>query len=221
MAELTWENGQLAMYGLSPPRVLKKPAARWEKPRAADTLQSVVDQATSLPHAKSAANKLVSWLDQDRASVNKAAAAAAATASMDALVPCNNGSIRRNDNQENNPTQVPGIGACAVGSCSGAATTDGGGLSRAGRSFCKSYASASVSPSDSLQVTLDSCEGGGLTSTSLWSLENTSSGEDYTKTSGEDHDTVCHSRPQACYTSLLFLHALCQDSLLMDSYLFI
>ncbi|KAL1546487.1 transcription factor UNE10-like isoform X2 [Salvia divinorum] len=177
VAELAWENGQLAMYGLGAPRALNKAAG-------ADTLESIVDQATfSLPHDKSAAsNKLVPWLDHG------AAASAAAAASMDALVPCNNG---RNEKHESS-TQVPGIGACTVGSCSGA-----DGLARAaGRGFCASYASDTCGGRDSL---LDSCErefAGGITSTSLWSPENTSSGEDCTKTSAEDHETVCYSRSQ-------------------------
>ena len=55
---------------------------------------------------------------------------------------------------------------------------------------------------DSQLVTLDTCErdlGVGFTSTSLCSMENTSPGKPCTKatTTGDDHDSVCHSRPQA------------------------
>ena len=55
---------------------------------------------------------------------------------------------------------------------------------------------------DSQPVTLDTCErdlGVGFTSTSLCSMENTSPGKPFTKatTTGDDHDSVCHSRPQA------------------------
>ena len=55
---------------------------------------------------------------------------------------------------------------------------------------------------DSQHVTLDTCErdlGVGFTSTSLGSMENTSPGKPCTKatTTGDDHDSVCHSRPQA------------------------
>ncbi|XP_065616051.1 transcription factor UNE10-like [Quercus suber] len=54
---------------------------------------------------------------------------------------------------------------------------------------------------DSQHVTLDTCErdlGVGLTSTSLCSMENTSPGKPCTKatTTGDDHDSVCHSRLQ-------------------------
>ncbi|XP_047978085.1 transcription factor UNE10-like isoform X2 [Salvia hispanica] len=141
VAELAWENGQLAMYGLGAPRALNNKGA------GADTLESIVDQATfSLPHAKSAA--LVPWLDHG---------AGAAAASMDALVPCNN------EKHEN-----------TVGSCSG--------LARA------SYTS------DGRDSLLDSCDR--EFAASLWSPENTSSGEDCTKTSAEDHETVCYGGSQ-------------------------
>ena len=55
---------------------------------------------------------------------------------------------------------------------------------------------------DSQHVTLDTCErdlGVGFTSTSLCSMENTSPGKPCTKatTTSDDHDSVCHSRPQA------------------------
>lgn len=169
--ELTWKNENLAMYGLGPQQ------------RVLDTLESVVDQAT----AKSAAYKVVPWLDGG-------GAPAASAATMDALVPCNNNSVGANDNRPESSTQVPAMGSCGVGSCSGAATTGGVG--------CRSYASASQSDTyggggGGREVSLDSYGGGVPTSTSLWSPENTSSGEDCTKTSGEDNDFVCPSRSQA------------------------
>lgn len=174
MAELTWEKGQLAMYGLGPQRVHNK--------HPTDTLESIVDQAT-LPHSKSAAYKVVPWLDAGRRP-------SVTAATMDALVPCNN-SV---DDRENS-TQVPGMGSCGVGSCSGAGA--GGCLARDG---CRSYASASASDTyGGREASLDDSYGGGPTSTSLWSPENTSSGEDYTKTSGEDRGFVTKSRSQACF----------------------
>ncbi|PIA35636.1 hypothetical protein AQUCO_03500175v1 [Aquilegia coerulea] len=49
VAELTWENGQLGLHGLGPPRVIGgKPISSkytWEKPRASGTLESIVNQA--------------------------------------------------------------------------------------------------------------------------------------------------------------------------------
>ncbi|KAJ0665547.1 putative transcription factor bHLH family [Helianthus annuus] len=66
VAELTWKNGQLAMHGLGPPRLVYKSQA-WDKPRAAETLEAIVDQATLQPQHKSPTDlfvdDLVPWLD--------------------------------------------------------------------------------------------------------------------------------------------------------------
>ncbi|KAL0284660.1 UNVERIFIED_CONTAM: Transcription factor UNE10 [Sesamum calycinum] len=172
VAELTWENGQLAMHGLGPPRVVNKPAlassptkySNWDKPRAGGTLESIVNQATGHLRPKSAvdggggdnAKELVPWFDPHRATiVNPASASASITVTMDALVPCNNNSICRNDhsNQENSGHVLEGIGTCVVGcstrvgSCSAAAAaTDGRDrVARVGVCGCKGNASASES----------------------------------------------------------------------------
>ncbi|KAI6702718.1 hypothetical protein NL676_011854 [Syzygium grande] len=114
VAELTWENGQLAMHGLGPPRPAAKPLPTssashskyaWvDKPRSAapanaapsaaaggagtGTLECIVNQAAALPRRKlpfdAAAADLVPWFDHSRGS----SAAASATMTMDALVPC-------------------------------------------------------------------------------------------------------------------------------------
>ncbi|PIN08490.1 Transcriptional repressors of the hairy/E(spl) family (contains HLH) [Handroanthus impetiginosus] len=228
VAELTWKNGQLAMNGLGPPRVVNKPTGKssptkytsWDKPRAGGTLESIVNQATKHPNPKSAVYggtdgvyELVPWFDHHRAMVNPNASPCV-TMTMDALVPCNT-------NQENSThvlESVPGAGTCVVGcstrvgSCSGSAAgadggVTGGRVARGGTCSCKTNGSVSESATcggrDSRQVTLDTCDmelggGAGLTSksSSLWSQENTSSGKEYTRTSGEDHDSVCHSRSQ-------------------------
>ncbi|KAI3444737.1 hypothetical protein Pfo_001402 [Paulownia fortunei] len=219
VAELTWENGQLAMHGLGPPRVVSKPTASsshtkdvtWDKPRAGGTLESIVNQATRHPQLKSAVDgggdiddELVPWFDHHRAMVNPAASASI-TMTMDALVTINTRAGLR-----------PGIGTCMVGcstrvgSCTAAAATLDGGvggprIARVGISSCKTNGSVSESATcggrESRQVTLDTYErelgGAGFTSTSLASPENTISGKEYTKTSADDHDSVCHSRSQA------------------------
>ncbi|KAL8062437.1 hypothetical protein ABFX02_02G147100 [Erythranthe guttata] len=238
VAELTWENGQLAMHGLGQPRVVNKPTpshaptkyATWEKPRAGGTLESIVNQATG--HAqlpKFAAeggdvcdNDLVPWIDHHRAVASHAGAArtdadASVTMTMDALVPCNNGNLRRSthENQERHSVRLPlgpavagnGGGTCMVGSCSGA------GIPRAGikRRSCRNDDDRSVSVSGSAtcwgsdgsrQLTADTWErefgggggGGGFTSaTSLASPE-------YTRTSDDRDDSVCHSiSHQTCH----------------------
>lgn len=220
VAELTWENGQLAMHGLGQPRVPAKPVASaavskypWEKPRAGGTLESIVNQATRLPHHKpppeGANDDLVPWLDHQRA-VAAAAAAASVAMTMDALVPCSN---NNNTTNNNNPSHVmdsvpAGLGPCGggsstrVGSCSGGATKDDdtilpGKRERVARvpsthdwsSRDQSVTGSGTFDLDSQQVTLDTCD--------LGSPENTSSGKPCTKTiTVDDHDSVCHSRPQ-------------------------
>lgn len=202
-------------------------AAAWGKPRAAGgTLESIVDQATGQRHPKpsvdvgggNVVNELVPWFDHRRAVTKPAAASASITMTMDALVPSGGGdknvnrgrsSVIDRDNSAHVLESVPRMGTCVVGpsvgvgSCSGAA---GGGGRLARAAVCGCGANPSVSESatcgggrDSRQVTIDTCERElGLTSTSMWSPENTSSGKEYSRTSGEDHDSVCHSRPQVC-----------------------
>ncbi|KAL3624514.1 hypothetical protein CASFOL_031182 [Castilleja foliolosa] len=233
VAELTWENGQLAMHGLAAMRVgpTKPPVAgggttpikyaSWDKPRASGTLESIVNQATTHHHHTSAAagknvNEIVPWVDHCRAEVNASSASAAATVTMDALVPCNNNRNAKSnknkniENQENSSHvvgSVPHVLGCStlVGSCSGGGSAADGGArgGKGGRAgICKCGASESATGRLSRQVTVDNTYserefgGGGPTSTSLWSPENTSSGGDYTRTSVEDLDSFCHSRSQ-------------------------
>ncbi|XVF22763.1 hypothetical protein REPUB_Repub12eG0199000 [Reevesia pubescens] len=233
VAELTWENGQLAMHSLGPSRVPVKPLnssspskyTNWDKPRASGTLESIVNQATRFPHRKTgldggAGDELVPWLDHHRA-----AAASAGTMTMDALVPCSN---RSEDRATHVMESIPGLGGttcvvgCStrVGSCSGPAGTQdeeellNGKRARAARvpvtpelSSKEQSGSASATferDSHSQQTTVDTYEkdhtlGVCFTSTtSLGSPENTSSAKPSTKTTTvDDHDSVCHSRPQA------------------------
>ncbi|XP_027158926.1 transcription factor UNE10 [Coffea eugenioides] len=143
VAELTWENGQLAMHGLGLPRLpngkslAASPPAKynsWEKqPPVGGTLESIVNPAAIIAtHRKSAAqsgcrdcgDELVPWFEDHRRAA-RAPAAASLALTMDALVPCNNST--RNDHREPS-THVPKISACpvgcsstCVGSCSAAA----------------------------------------------------------------------------------------------------
>ncbi|KAL2491283.1 Transcription factor UNE10 [Abeliophyllum distichum] len=218
VAELTWENGQLAMHGLGPPRVPNKPVATaagptkytWDKLHAGGTLESIVDQATRHPaDGKVAANggrdELVPWIEHRRTMVNREATASA-TMTMDALVPCTN--ISTQEPSANVLESVSGIRTCVVGcstrvgSCSDAAAA---ALARVGRESAPDWiskadqsASVSVSGRDSHQGTLDTCDheiGAGFTSPTLGSPENTSSDKDWAKT-GDDYDSVCHSRSE-------------------------
>ena len=111
-----------------------------EKPRAGGTLESIVNQATSLPHhGKSSfhgagggdgdgdfggvyGNLLVPWFDPHRAGA--VAAAASNTVTMDALVPCSN---RAEEQSRQVMDSIPRrLGACMVG-CSTSAGSCGGG----------------------------------------------------------------------------------------------
>lgn len=236
VAELTWVNGQLAMHGLGPPRVPGKPMAttsttkdNWEKPRASGTLESLVNQATSLPQSKkppfdTATNEEIApWFDQHRAAA--AAAAASATMTKDALVPCSNRSEKRTTHVMDAAPRLGGtcVVDCStrVGSCSGpAATQDEDHVllkrARVARvSVAPEWSSRDQSVSgsatfgrDSQHVTHDTYDmdiGVGFTSTSMGSPENTSSAKPCTKaTTADDHDSVCHSTPQANFYPLSY-----------------
>ena len=236
------------MHSLGLPRVPAKPLNStspskytWDKPRASGTLESIVNQATCFPCRKASldggGDELVPWLDHYRAA--SAAAASSATMTMDALVPCSN---RSEDRTTHVIESIPGLGGtCAVGcstrvrSCSGSASTQDELLitekrARAARvpvtpEWSSKEQSASASSTfgrDSQHVTIDTYEkdlGVGFTSTSLGSPENTSSARPCTKaTTADDHDSVCHSRPQAkfffsiiiaCACTLIFLFFFC------------
>ncbi|XVF79831.1 hypothetical protein PTKIN_Ptkin15bG0021300 [Pterospermum kingtungense] len=216
VAELTWENGQLAMHGLGPPRVPVKPLNStapskyaWDKPRATGTLESIVNQATRFGCGP---DELVPWLDHHRAAA--VTAASSATMTMDALVPCSNRSEDRTTTHvmESMPAQV-GCSTTRVGSCSEPVGTQDDveevlKRARAARvpvtpEWSSKEQSASGSATFSQHLTIDTYEkdlGMGFTSTtSLGSPENTSSAtaRPCTKaTTTDEHDSVCHSRPQ-------------------------
>ncbi|KFK30584.1 hypothetical protein AALP_AA6G000800 [Arabis alpina] len=100
VAELTWENGQLALHGLGPPRV---PAPSKYSAGAGGTLESIVDQATRLPHPKrKATDELVPWFHHR------------SSTTMDALVPCFN------------LPEPARVGSTRVGSCSDGRSMVGG-----------------------------------------------------------------------------------------------
>ncbi|XP_027925895.1 transcription factor UNE10 isoform X1 [Vigna unguiculata] len=202
VAELTWENGQLSMHGLGLPRVpVKAPTSAannkytWEKPRAGGTLESIVNQATSLPHrGKSTLNGdggvygnfLVPWLDAHAATAN--------TVTMDALVPCSKREQSKQGMESVPSTCMVGC-STRVGSCCGNHGAKGQEMS--GRD--QSVSGSATFGRDSKHVTLDTCDrelGAAFTSTSINSLDNTSSAKHCTKTTTvDDHDSVSHSKP--------------------------
>ncbi|KAL2667323.1 hypothetical protein AAZV13_01G062400 [Glycine max] len=207
VAELTWENGQLSMHGLGLPRVPVKPPTAvtnkytWEKPRASGTLESIVNQVTSFPHRGKPTplnggggggvygNFRVPWFDPH------ATATTTNTVTMDALVPCSN-----REQSKQGMESVPG-GTCMVGCSTRVGSCCGGkgakGHEATGRD--QSVSGSATFGRDSKHVTLDTCDrefGVGFTSTSINSLENTSSAKHCTKTTTvDDHDSVSHSKP--------------------------
>lgn len=197
------------MHGLGLPRLPSKPLS-WDKPRATGTLESIVNQATcTLPQFSKppfdntitaapggGGNEILTWFDHHR-TVATSAAAPSNTMTMDALVPCgNNHSDEPNSGHMiDTAVSMPGVldtsakgvvNGCStrVGSCSAAATQDEdtrlpgkrkGNVASVPATPDWSSRSPSVSGStfgmDSQHVILDTKE--------------------------SDHDSVCHSRPQA------------------------
>lgn len=216
MAELTWENGQLSMHGLGQPRPAVKPLTTsgkcpWDKPRAGGTLESIVDQATCLPPPKG--DELVPWFAHHRP--------APAASAMDALVPC---SKRRSSGQESStrePDPDPSpegfskrvVGSSTrVGSCSVAEKEETAAAAASRKRMKVAGEGSSREQSASRHVTMDTYEmdlDAGFTS-SLGSHDHTSHGQPLSSrtkpTTVDDHDSVCHSRPQAIFPILPILN---------------
>ncbi|KAI3804236.1 hypothetical protein L1987_25627 [Smallanthus sonchifolius] len=220
VAELTWKNGQLAMHGLGPPRVVYKPHANtadvtkyaWDKPRAAETLETIVNQTTLQPNCKLHNDlfeeELVPWLDHHSSAVTAGSVSASATMTMDALVPSSGTQPQAllsgaNGGRANGSTRV--------GSCSSDQSgfgdhmvAHGGGAAAREWSSCRDQSVSGsetfgMESSQQLTVETQKRESGvkGLTCTSMGSAEDTVSCKRSTKsTSPDEHESVCHSRPQ-------------------------
>ncbi|KAI3681504.1 hypothetical protein L6452_36303 [Arctium lappa] len=219
VAELKWENGQLAMHELGSQRVPSKsqsdlPKYMWEKPRAAETLEAIVNQATLQPYCKTQVavdddDELVPWLNHHQLPTAAAGSVnASATMTSDALVPSSNNraDVDVRSGQARQSTMSARDTGCStrVGSCSGdpSAFVDrmvarGGGTTAETHDW-SSCRDQSVSESGTF-ATLDTYEGDldvrRLTSTSTRLPENTSSGKDFSNSTSPD-DSVSHSRSQ-------------------------
>ncbi|KAJ8565489.1 hypothetical protein K7X08_008065 [Anisodus acutangulus] len=215
VAELTWENGQLAMHGLGPPRVRNKPISSY-----GGTLESIVNQATQcIPphhHGKSVVDgnkhdgdEVVPWFNNHHAVAYAPPIPGLVTFTKDALVPC---SRNTSNSDHHRSVHLPGLdGSAHMGSCSGATNSRDWMMAprmRVGATQQHEWsnrADMSVSGSatcggDSYQLTVDTFDrelGTTMfTSTSMGSPENTSSDKQCTNRTGDDHDSVCHSRAQ-------------------------
>uniref|UniRef100_A0A7N0UY17 BHLH domain-containing protein n=2 Tax=Kalanchoe fedtschenkoi TaxID=63787 RepID=A0A7N0UY17_KALFE len=197
VAELTWENGQLALHGLGQPRT----SGAWQDKHqpGSGTLESIVNQATCF------------FNPNDKSSFDHRAPTASAAMVMDALVPLcsntnnNNCNCNNNNNNGNNPDEDSNargtVGHTHVGSCSAGMKRTRQGVRQVpvvGQDW-SARSEYSANSSRQQQVTVDTCterdQGTtAFTSTSVWSAENTSSGMPCTRLTGDDHDSICHSR---------------------------
>lgn len=196
------------MHGLGQPRLPCTTKYMWDKTCVGGTLESIVDQATFLPNQKllgNSNNELVPWFNNHKSMLATTTTAttkvtASSTRIVDALVPCTN--MREGSSLL---AMDSGFGT-HVESCSGATVpfekVRAHGVKVPVANEWSSCPDNSVSESatfckDSRQVTVDTCEkefgAGGFISTSMGSPGNTSSGK---QCSGEDHDSVCHSKRQ-------------------------
>ncbi|XP_051132931.1 transcription factor UNE10 isoform X2 [Andrographis paniculata] len=198
VAELTWENGQLAMHGLGPPRApTKPPPAKYAAAAGAGTLESIVNQATCLvpeqlksdAAAAENAEDLTTWFEHRRGAAEAVAAAATVAVTLDAFVPCANQSNRREGSRHVQET----AGTC---NCKTAQNHNHNISVSESTPTCRDRRRVTATFDTAGERELSGA--GGFTFTSLWSPEeNTSSGKDYPKTtSGEDPDSVCHSQSQ-------------------------
>lgn len=200
------------MHNLGHPRLPSNAKYTWDKTCVGGTLESIVDQATFLPNHKSLANsnnhELLPWFTNYKSVLPNTATTTtrvttSATGVVDALVPSTN--MREGSSLL---AMDSGFGT-HVESCSGATVpfekVRAQRLKVPVANECSSCPDNSVSESatfckDSRQVTFDTCEkefgAGGFTSTSTGSPGNTSSDKQCT---GEDHDSVCHSKRQVIY----------------------
>ncbi|KAI5345132.1 PREDICTED: mRNAion factor [Prunus dulcis] len=211
VAELTWENGQVAMHGLGLPRLPAKPSlttakyTTWDKPRASGTLESIVNQATSTlpPPSKppfdcsggGSNGELVSWFDHHRATaVRSTEVTPSTTMTMDALVPCRNQSDNSSSHMMESmsmPVVISGsdVVGCSTGveSCSGAtgAATQDDDTMLSGK-----HGSLSRVP----ETPEWSSRSQSVSGSATFGMDSHPVTLDSTKAS--DHDSVCHSRPQ-------------------------
>ncbi|GAV69282.1 HLH domain-containing protein, partial [Cephalotus follicularis] len=175
VAELTWENGQLAMHGLSPtPMPARSQVGNWEKPRSSGTLESIVNQATGLPQRKatvdrSRENQLPEWIETHRGVVSTTM-----TMTMDTPVPCSSMMDSVSEITGSCTLRCPTV----VGSCSVASTQDEDvPLTEARVTVPPEWSSKDFGRNQNSQCeNVDTCQrdlGVGLTSTSFGSPENT------------------------------------------------
>ncbi|KAG6628608.1 transcription factor UNE10-like isoform X2 [Carya illinoinensis] len=225
VAELTWENGQLAMHGLGQARAPVKPITpaianttekptsnskyntTWEKPCASGTLESIVNQATGSPPEPKEPSPS-HGCSQHPVHREAIAATPSATMTMDALVPCSNLTSEVDQATQTQGQVVDGLGTC-VGSCSGTAATTVqdkdvflGGKGAGEERVTVEWSSRDESFTGSATCGMDSHHQTDLDTCErdlrVGSPEQACSpSKPSTKatTTADDHDSICHSSP--------------------------
>ncbi|KAI3741199.1 hypothetical protein L1987_58868 [Smallanthus sonchifolius] len=208
VAEITWENGQLALHELGSRRVPTKsqPITSWDQPRAAETLEALVNQATLQPYCKTDTtfndNELVRWMHYNNPTVTVNLNNQSTTMTSDALVPNSNNRTSDGSAQAQRSIKSTREAGCSTraSSCSGNPFMDPR-VTRGTTSEAYNWSSGRDMSVSGTFVTPDAYTGdlGGrrLTSTSTGSPENTntSSGRDCSNSTFPDH-TACHRRTQ-------------------------
>ncbi|CAH1448105.1 unnamed protein product [Lactuca virosa] len=196
VAELTWE----------------KWAAGHARPRAAETLEAIVDQAKLQPYSKYqvAVNdeEVVPWLQHRIPTVATGSVNASGTMTSDALVPSSNGNSTASQRvaQAHQSIKSAHDTGCStrVGSCSGAQSAfldrrmgQGGGSTTVAAhewSSCRDQSVSIGSETFAATDTYDGDLGGSRLTSTTGSPQNTSSGKDYSRSTSPD-DSLFHCRP--------------------------
>ncbi|KAL8235642.1 hypothetical protein R6Q59_016723 [Mikania micrantha] len=210
VAELTWENGQLALHELGTRRVPNKsqPATSWDQPTSTETLEAVVNQATHQLYCKTNApakdNELVPWMQHRNPTFTAGNLYPSATMTSDAQVPSSNNRTGEGSAQAQRSKGARDAGCSTrASSCGGnpsafmdprVARGDGGATAEAYNwSSCRDVSvSGTFVTGDARASDLG---GQRLTSTSTGSPENTSSGRDFSNSTFPD-DSACHRKIQ-------------------------
>ncbi|KAL5718366.1 hypothetical protein ACHQM5_011276 [Ranunculus cassubicifolius] len=217
VAELTYENGQIAMHGLGAPRLIKPVSSKyttWEKPLASGTLESIVNQAVQNqlapicePPIQTQNDALVPWF------IPRQAIGDAAEVAMDALVPSSQSIHFVPERSKHKPGLACVSGkSTRVASCGGTVTSfdrgkeaddegDNNGRKRPRAPPPRVPCSRSVSVSEtfgreSRHVGVDSCDletDRGFTSTSLASDTNPNTIDDLDSKQARTEEKSCQN----------------------------
>ncbi|WOL10189.1 transcription factor UNE10 [Canna indica] len=207
VAELTWENGQLALHSLAPPRIgkasTKNPppsgavvaATAWNKHHhRSGTLESVVNQATGAALTSPCIEEWVGGLRR--------------SATVDALVPCQDEAAAAAGNNNSSSNRVPDADAPPgagrkrtrmVGLCSSQGSAAG---SLAGRVDSATLMTLDTCREDDIALTATTTTATTFTNSASPETENTSFGKRKAPALDDDHVSISHTSSQIKLDSL-------------------